>query len=119
MENIKSAQVVLSCDDLAASMEFFRERLSFRLERSSPADDPQSALLAGHGVRLLLRRGEGGSPAVLQLDCEDPALLGGALDNLVAPNGRTSSCCPRIQRLRSPMVTKSWSSPDLRPSQIG
>jgi quercetin dioxygenase-like cupin family protein len=62
-ESIRAAEIVLPCAELQATLDFFVERLGFRLDRISPADDPRTALISGHGVRIVLRRASGGPPA--------------------------------------------------------
>lgn len=86
-ESIRAAQAVLPCAELQPNLDYFVERLGFRLERISPADDPRSALLSGHGLRLLLQRGEDSPGTQLQLACSDPTLSGADAGALVAPNG--------------------------------
>jgi quercetin dioxygenase-like cupin family protein len=63
--SILSTEIVLPCDELQATLDFFVEQLGFRLECISPADDPRTALISGQGLRILLRRGSGdAAPAV-------------------------------------------------------
>jgi quercetin dioxygenase-like cupin family protein len=80
---VQAAEVVLPCTELDPALSFFIDRLGFRLESVSPADDPSSAVISGHGLRLRLERGASGAPGVLRLYCRDRA--GGGV--LVAPNG--------------------------------
>ena len=76
---------VIPCDDLEATLDFFLERLGFRLEKISPADAPASAVISGYGALLTLRRTEGAyEPGVVQLLCDDDALVG---TELTSPNG--------------------------------
>ncbi len=82
---IRSAEVVLSCLELDATLSFFTEELGFRLQAIFPADDPSVAILSGHGLRLRLERGGPGAPGVLRLSCQDLAALGKR--TLIAPNG--------------------------------
>ncbi len=85
-DNIRAAEVVLPCADLGPCLAFF-ERLGFRLDAISPADDPSTALLSGHGLRIRLERAAtAGAPALLRLLCRDPAALAGER-RLIAPNG--------------------------------
>jgi quercetin dioxygenase-like cupin family protein len=84
---IHSAEVVLPCDRIEHTLNFFRERLGFRLELILPAEDPASAVLAGHGLRIRLQRGAEGTPGVLRIVCDDPAAVGGGEAVLTAPNG--------------------------------
>ena len=85
-DNIRAAEVVLPCTELGACLAFF-ERLGFRLDAISPAEDPSTALLTGHGLRIRLERDRtAGAPGLLRLFCRDPAALAGERE-LVAPNG--------------------------------
>ena len=61
--NEPPAEIVLPSGELQSSLDFFVDRLGFRLECISPADDPRTALISGHGLRILLRRDAGGTPA--------------------------------------------------------
>lgn len=82
---VEAAEVVLPCADLDETITFFVEGLGFRLRAIFPADDPSVAVLAGHGLRLRLERGAGGSPGRLRLLCRGAGRAGRA--ELEAPNG--------------------------------
>lgn len=88
--SIRAAEVVLPCAELQSTLDFFLERLGFRLDLISPADDPRTAVISGHGLRILLRRGSAEPPGTLRLACDDPAAFSasdGGQPELVAPNG--------------------------------
>lgn len=69
-------------------MEFFVDRLGFRLEKIFPADAPATAVLLGHGARITLRRVDDDRDAgTLQLMVDDPGLISSS--PLLAPNGTT------------------------------
>lgn len=53
-DQIRSAQIALRCVNFSRSLEFFTERLGFRLEMIFPADDPQTAIISGYGIALRL-----------------------------------------------------------------
>ena len=78
------AEVVLACADLAPTLAFFTGELGFRVETIFPADDPVTAVISGHGLRLRLEPGDGGAGAI-RLPCPVPP----ARDERVrvAPNG--------------------------------
>ena len=59
---VRSAQVVVPCSDLQATMDYFIERLGFRVEVIFPADAPATAVLSGHGLTLRLEVTEGNPP---------------------------------------------------------
>lgn len=76
------AEVELPCADLAPTLAFFTDELGFRVETIFPADDPQVAVISGHGLRLRLAPGRG-DPGVIRLAADprpDPPVL-------MAPNG--------------------------------
>jgi quercetin dioxygenase-like cupin family protein len=73
-----SGEVQLRCDDLAPALAFFVGDLGFRMETIYPADDPQVAVISGHGLRLRLAPGAG-DPGSIR--------LAGAPRVLTAPNG--------------------------------
>lgn len=84
---IDAAEVVLPCAELRDTLQFFSERLGFRVEMIAPADDPRAVVISGHGLRLRLERGLAGSPGLLRLRCRDPRALGAGARELTAPNG--------------------------------
>ena len=87
----EAAEIVLPAPELDATLKFFTERLGFRLDAIFPADDPATALVSGHGLRLRPERHGGGAPGTLRLLARDPAALARALGNgasaVTAPNG--------------------------------
>jgi mannose-6-phosphate isomerase-like protein (cupin superfamily) len=85
---VRSAQVVVPCSDLQATLDFFVERLGFRVEVIFPADAPSTAVISSHGVRLRLEVTNNKACApVLRLACDLSALPVGAPRELKAPNG--------------------------------
>ena len=102
-DRVRGAEVVLPCDELEPTLAFFIDRLGFRLESISPADDPRVAVIAGHGVRLRLERGGEGAPGRLRL------ALAGARggDALVAPNGTSIELCAADPPVELPPLVPS------------
>jgi quercetin dioxygenase-like cupin family protein len=76
---IGPAEMVSPCNDLAPTLAFF-EGLGFRVETIFPAEEPHTASLSGHGIRLRLAPG-GGDPGTIRLACERPSA------SVTAPNG--------------------------------
>ena len=74
----------LPCSPLAPTLDFFVGRLGFRVETIFPAEEPHTASLSGHGLRLRLAPGEG-DPGAIRLACERPDGVDGRV--LIAPNG--------------------------------
>ncbi|MEY3034276.1 MAG: hypothetical protein RLZ86_898 [Actinomycetota bacterium] len=59
-----TAAVDIPCSDVAAEVDHF-VTLGWRVVDVFPADDPRLVTLDGHGVRLLVRRGEGTAPRLM------------------------------------------------------
>lgn len=53
-DRIRSAQIVLPCAEFNRTLEFFTERLGFRVEMIFPADAPSTAVISGYGTTLRL-----------------------------------------------------------------
>ncbi len=81
-----SAELLLPCDDLFATVQFFTEALGFGVDTIFPAEGPVVAVLAGHGVRLRLDTHHQGDPGRLRLTVADPAAVAPS-PSLRAPNG--------------------------------
>ncbi len=82
-----TARVVLPCDDLQETLDFYIDVLGFRLDRIAPADDPRSAWISGHGLSIELERGSADSPGHLKLACDQPEQFGNGSREVVAPGG--------------------------------
>jgi quercetin dioxygenase-like cupin family protein len=100
---IEAAEVVLPCSELDETLTFFTG-LGFRVDTIWPADDPATAIVSGHGLRLRLERGSTGDPGVLRLRCQD-------LDRprqLIAPNGTRVELVEADTPLVLPPVSQSF-----------
>ncbi|MBS1797097.1 MAG: cupin [Acidobacteria bacterium] len=67
-EKIRSAQIVVACADLDRALEFYRDRLGFRLDAIFPADAPRTVVLSGGGLVLRLEKSDASTPLTLALD---------------------------------------------------
>ena len=104
---LRSAQVVVPCSDLDATLAFFTGTLGMRVEAILPADDPRVAVVTGLGVRLRLDStaiGDGASMR-LRLLCDDPAAVG--TTPLVAPNGTVVDLVEAEPAIVVPPVSQS------------
>jgi quercetin dioxygenase-like cupin family protein len=106
--NVRSAQIVLPCDELEETLAFFTDRLGFRVDSIHPADEPSVAVVSGHGVCIRLQRGASGAPGVLRLLCRDPSVLAGGAADLVAPNGTRVELVPSEPPLVLPLLRPSF-----------
>lgn len=88
-QNIRIAQIVLPCRDLAAMLGFFTETLGFRVNMIVPADAPAVAVVSGYGTMLRLEASPGAPPSTLSLRllCDLTALPPDAPRHLTAPDG--------------------------------
>ena len=78
------AEVVVPCFDLDETLIFFQNSLGFRVEMITPADNPNTAIISGYGVRLCLRSGGSGRDITLRLNSNSRQT-----QTLHAPNGTT------------------------------
>lgn len=83
------AEVVLACDELEQTLDFFTDRLGFAVDQIMPADKPNRAVLIGHGVRLRLDT----KRATPDMSCLRVYVPPGATEcSLLAPNGTRIEC---------------------------
>ncbi len=87
LSHVKGAHVPMPCKDLASNLQFFVDRLKFRVVAIFPADSPSTAIITGHGLTLHLYQGTGGCVDSLRLLCDDPDAVANGQRELVAPNG--------------------------------
>ncbi|TGD44268.1 cupin domain-containing protein [Pseudotabrizicola sediminis] len=81
------AEILLSTQELRHDLPFYTKVLGMRLDMIYPADDPEVAVLSGHGLRLRIRKGAEVPPGVLRILTEDPDGFAGGQRVLTAPNG--------------------------------
>lgn len=87
---IESMQLQLCCPDFAASLQFYTEVLGLHVAMIMPADDPDEAVLEGHGLSLHLQRSGAqavAAPVRLLLRCDSSQLSGTLADEITAPEG--------------------------------
>jgi mannose-6-phosphate isomerase-like protein (cupin superfamily) len=84
---IDTAEVVIPCADLDDTLAFFTDTLGFRVAAVYPADAPEVAVVAGHGLRVRLDRNARGAPGTLALLCRQPDAVAAGARRLTAPNG--------------------------------
>ncbi|MBW0446537.1 cupin [Paraburkholderia phenoliruptrix] len=81
--------VPMKCTDLPTTMQFFIERLGFRLDAIFPADGPRTAIISRDGFRIQLGLDAPDGLRDLYVLCDDPLQLRGEARELTAPNGVT------------------------------
>lgn len=85
--NSARAEMRLPSQDLRADLAFFTRTLGFRLDTIYPADNPEVAVLSGHGLRLRLQVGATEAPGTLRLLTDAPDEVAAGARLLTAPNG--------------------------------
>ena len=81
------AEVRLPTAELRDDLPFYTKTLKMRLDMIYPADNPQVAVLSGHGLRIRIEKGAPESPGTLRILSDDPNQFAGGKRELVAPNG--------------------------------
>jgi len=81
------AEIRLPTTELRDDLPFFTKVLKMRLDMIYPADNPEVAVLSGHGLRLRLQKGAAESPGTLRILTDDPDGFAGGARLLTAPNG--------------------------------
>ncbi len=81
------AEIRLPAKELRDDLAFFTRTLKMRLDMIYPADNPEVAVLSGHGLRLRLETGAPELPGTIRILTDDPDGFAGGHRQLVAPNG--------------------------------
>lgn len=94
------AEIRLPTNELRDDLPFYTKTLKMRLDSIYPADNPEVAVLSGHGLRLRIEKGASESPGTLRILTDDPDGFAGGARELFAPNGTRIE----IDELNPPLV---------------
>lgn len=94
------AEIRLPTRELRDDLPFFTKVLKMRLDMIYPADNPEIAVLSGHGLRLRIEKGAPEGPGTIRILTEDPDGFAEGKRELVAPNGTRIE----IDELNPPLV---------------
>lgn len=94
------AEILLPSMELRQDLPFFTTKLGMRLDMIYPADNPEVAVISGHGLRLRLQKGAQVAPGVLRILTDDPDSFADGARQLTAPNGTVIE----IDALNPPLV---------------
>mgnify|MGYP003351640717 CR=1 FL=1 len=94
------AEVRLPTRELRDDLPFFMKTLKMRLDMIYPADNPEVAVLSGHGLRVRIEKGAAEAPGTLRILTDDPDGFAGGQRLLTAPNGTRIE----IDELNPPLV---------------
>ncbi|OZA03514.1 MAG: cupin, partial [Rhodobacterales bacterium 17-64-5] len=95
------AEIRLPTQELRADLPFYTRTLGMRLDMIYPADNPEVAVLSGHGLRLRIEKGAKEAPGTIRILTENPDGFAGGARSLTAPNGTRVE----IDDLNPPVVT--------------
>ena len=87
MDSSIRAEVRLPTHQLRDDLAFFTKTLQMRLDMIFPADNPQVAVLSGHGLRVRLQADATEAPGTLRILTRDPDSFAEGQRLLTAPNG--------------------------------
>lgn len=107
------AQIVLPSMDLTADMAYF-EGLGFKLIHIFPDDDPEVAVMKGHGLHVRLDKDATGPPATIHLLSDDPKEFGDGETEFEAPNGTKFQVLPKSYEVISPPTQHTFEVRQLR-----
>ena len=93
------AEIRLPTQELRNDLPFYTKTLGMRLDMIYPADDPQIAVVSGHGLRLRIEKGAAEAPGTIRILTDNPDFAGGARE-LTAPNGTKVE----ISELNPPLI---------------
>ena len=86
-KNIQTAEMLLTCNNLNETLQFFTDKLGFKMESIAPAEKPSLAVISGYGIRILLEPGKNPRTGSINLLCSEPASVADGKLKLTAPNG--------------------------------
>jgi len=94
------AEILLPTADLRKDLPFFTKTLRMRLDMIYPADNPQVAVMSGHGLRVRLDANAGAEPGHIRLLTDDCAEISDGALALTSPGGTRVT----IDALNPPLV---------------
>lgn len=100
-------QMTSYCVDLTAELQFWSRTLGLQLREIHPADDPRTAVVEGHGLRLRLRQGQGPSGPELELLSDDSRWDAWREAGLTSPGGTHVRILPTRPPLDVPQAVQA------------
>ncbi len=81
------AEIRLPTAELRNDLPFYTKVLKMRLDSIYPADNPEVAVLSGHGLRIRIQKGAPEAPGTIRILTDDPDAFADGQRSLTAPNG--------------------------------
>lgn len=107
------AQLLMSSDDLTIEMGFF-ERIGFQLLNIFPDDDPQVAVMSGHGIQIRIDKAADCPPSSIHLLSDTPENVLDKKATLTAPNGTIITVGQRTYQVPKPTTRHKFEVRQLR-----
>ncbi|WP_022705263.1 cupin domain-containing protein [Pseudorhodobacter ferrugineus] len=79
------AEIRLPTNELRDDLPFYTKTLGMRLDMIYPADDPEVAVLSGHGLRIRIQKGAPEQPGTIRILTDTPNAF--PARDMTAPNG--------------------------------
>lgn len=95
------AQVLLPSKDLVKDMDYFTN-LGFKLVNIFPDDDPEVAVMIGHGMHIRLDKNAICPPPTIHILTDDPEQFDSKQTEFIAPNGVLLKVLPRSYQVNYP-----------------
>lgn len=100
-------QMTTYCADLTAELQFWSGVLGLQLREIHPADDPRTAVVEGHGLRLRLRQEQGPAGPALELLSDDSRWDAWRESGLTSPGGTYVRILPTQPALEVPEAVQA------------
>lgn len=88
VSSVHDAQVVVRTAAFTADLTALTEQLGFRVDAIFPADDPSTAIVSGHRLRLRLEAADDATPITIHLVVDEPG------EPMTLPGGTQVVCVP-------------------------
>ena len=87
LSTIETAEIVIPCADITENINFFTKKLGFAVAAIFPADNPSTAIIIGHGIRIRLESGAELPGQTLRMNCYLTKVSVDDGEEVTAPNG--------------------------------
>jgi len=102
-----TAQVLVPTSDVTEEMSFFMD-LGFRLDNIFPDDDPEVAVMSGHGIHIRLDKNATAHAPTLHLLTDHPEAIGNGQHDLTAPGGTKLILLPKSYTVKRPATVHKF-----------
>ena len=94
-EETKSIRSVVAAPEFESGLDFFVNKLGFKIVMISPADNPNYAILNRDQFTIALDKSAKAQPLFIEIPIEDQSLIG---TDITGPNGTRVEYVPVVKR---------------------